>query len=697
MLPPLQPPPSSKRGVPTVDLPPLALLPSQIFFCALPAPSCSCTGVIFHCIRNTMKIPTQTTTYRHQRQRQRLQIFSLAIISRVILLLAMSLSCAIVPDFHPGDDVLQFNLRLENTDSAAGDTCFCLQGHACDHSVKTRRRSTMINGNSCADDDNNIKQHIIGTKYRYDWLDQFYSFILPPITKWDAARFLTLSVDPWARYPPFPFIEQTTCNDDDTCDPITADEYNEALHKSEQAHAFLPLFPLIIRYTTTYLIIAIPGNFLPPTYEATIAFTAILVNMLAFAIAAVSLYDLTIFIAMRNDLAISKEDETNSDIICHCDNAKTTAELFCINPAGVFFTSAYSESVFAMFTFAGHAIAARGQYDNASSLITNTKSDRSSTWLASYYWVPTTLLWALASYVRSNGTFSSIWWMLIGIGKCCSYIYSAITATKRGSGSVCIRTIAVKCASVLFCHCILALAIAAPVVYHDKRGSRFHCMGSNDSLFNKKPEWCTQTDASANFSLYAHVQRKHWNVGLLRYYEIKQIPNFILAMPVLILSFGAAASWIAMSWNSHKNLFESECKGCKLLNNVFCWAFRALSSSSDSVKSEQFRNKHSSVSNSSQLLLGPSCLSYYAILAGFALVGLFVAHVQISTRLICSSCPALYWFVSALVTRDQQNDKDGDDTVREKHTTHAPALILFYCILFNVLGVIMHVNWLPWT
>jgi phosphatidylinositol glycan class V len=636
-----------------------------------------------------MKKILNKTTHRHQWRRQRLQIFSLAIVSRVILLLAMSLSCAIFPNFHPGDDVLQFNLRLENTHNAAGNTCFCLQGHACD---KSRRRGTMINGNLCADDDNNIIRHTIGTKHRYDWLVQFYSFILPPITKWDAARFLTLSVDPWARYP----MEQTTCNDDGTCDAITAVEYNEALHKSEQAHAFLPLFPLIIRYTANYLIISIPHNFLPPTYEATVAFTAIIVNMLAFAIAAVSLYDLTIFMAMRNDLAISNEGEAHDERI-YCSIAKTTAELFLINPAGVFFTSAYSESIFAMFTFAGHAIAARGQYYNASSQVINTNSDRSSSWLASYYWVPSTLLWALASYVRSNGTFSSIWWILIGIGKCCSYIYGTTTATKRGSESVCFRAMAVKCASILFRHGILALAVVAPVFYHDKRGRRFHCMGSIDSLFNKKPEWCTQADASTNFSLYAYVQRKHWNVGLLRYFEIKQLPNFILAMPVLILSFGAAACWIAMSWNSHMNRASSECKGCNTLKNVIWWAFRALSSSSDSGKSEQFRTKTSSVSNAAQLLLGPSCLSYYAIIAGFAIIGTFVAHVQISTRLICSSCPAMYWYVYAVVSKVQKNDEGGNGKVQYEHVKHSPEMILFYFTLYNILGIFMYVNWLPWT
>jgi hypothetical protein len=42
--------------------------------------------------------------------------------------------------------------------------------------------------------------------------------------------------------------------------------------------------------------------------------------------------------------------------------ATIAARLFCVNPAGVFFSAAYSESLFAMLTFAGHAFVARGRY-----------------------------------------------------------------------------------------------------------------------------------------------------------------------------------------------------------------------------------------------------------------------------------------------------------------------------------------------
>jgi len=639
------------------------------------------------------------------RRQQRLNVFSIAIASRIILLFFMSLSCAMIPDFHPGDDVLQFDLRLENNKNmsntdAASDSCFCLQGHACDRSVKTRRQRTGVNSHACADTNDEQQIIMIGTKQRFYWLDQIYSFILPPITKWDAARFLTLSVDPWARYPPL--SEQSTCNevdnevdnevgDDDntlTCSTRTNyddvnEYYNSELNKSEQAHAFLPLFPITIRYVTNFLIQIIPRCLLPSTYEASVALTAIIVNILSFAIAAVSIYEMTIFILMRED-ALMESNEVNYGLANYRGIAKTTAQLFCMNPAGVFFTSAYSESMFAMLTFAGHAIAAKGRYHI---MMSKTSDSTGNSRLASYYWIPTTLLWILASYVRSNGTFSSIWWIIIGIGRCCSYIYGILISTRRSR--LCVIMTVVKCLSILFGHCILALAVAAPVLYHDWRGRSFHCMQQQSDAFLIQPaEWCTQ-DGDANFSLYSYVQRKHWNVGLLRYYEIKQIPNFILAMPVLTLSFSAAASWIAMSWNRHITYVASERKNCITLKNVCWWVFCALSSSSsDLIGTEQGKGRRPSVPT--RLMLGASCLSYYAILTGFALVGAFVAHVQISTRLICSSCPALYWFVSSLVIPC--------DTKAQTHLYFPrPVVIFFYFILYNLLGVIMHANWLPWT
>ena len=43
---------------------------------------------------------------------------------------------------------------------------------------------------------------------------------------------------------------------------------------------------------------------------------------------------------------------------------------------------------------------------------------------------------------------------------------------------------------------------------------------------------------------YGYVQDKYWNVGFLRYFELRQIPNFILAAPVICLVLTQAARFV---------------------------------------------------------------------------------------------------------------------------------------------------------
>lgn len=604
------------------------------------------------------------------RKGTRSDVVRLALISRLIILGGMALSDVLIPDHNPGDDVFRFNLRLSGSGVGsggdgciAGDTsdgecrrCFCLEGHACDdqwhrNTASKGNRKELIERNpgskECAASDLRACAAFPSPPFR----DIFYGLILKPNTKWDGARFLSLAIDPAARMPPPAKSKDTTKRPS-----------QPSFQDSEQAHAFFPLFPLCIRYFAFFLVQFVPSILLPSTFEGVVALAALLINTICFALAAISLYDTTASLLRR-----SLEDLKQPEI----DRASfLVATLFCFNPASVFFTASYSESLFAALTFSGHALVSRGMNSLA------------------------VIPWTLATYARSNGTFSSIWILLIGCGKVLSQVSHVGSASANADIPIArkLGRMMILIVPTIALHAIMALVVALPVLYHEKRGYDFHCLESGTGIplpNDHRPMWCDDAEGPKSFSLYGYVQWKHWNVGFLRYYELKQLPNFVLAFPVLSLAVMAAICWIGRSLSHYMTLLPTgkESRPKHYFAELFDWAIFALKESAslevDNINStEEVQEGDTPSVKVERALSSPHMLSHYAVLAGFCFVGTTIAHIQISTRLICSSCPALYWFLASLCFAG------GGNVVWQ---------IQLYFIIFNFLGVVLHPNFLPWT
>uniref|UniRef100_A0A7S0ACP6 GPI mannosyltransferase 2 n=1 Tax=Minutocellus polymorphus TaxID=265543 RepID=A0A7S0ACP6_9STRA len=592
----------------------------------------------------------------------RSEVLRLALISRLIILGGMALSDVLIPDHNPGDDVLRFDLRLGGDGGVGGDRsdgecrrCFCVEGHACDKqwynkaSKGNREQSTRHNPGS---------KECVGSELSDDFpstsppafLDNFYALILAPNTKWDGARFLSLAVDPAARMPP----KTSKKPKERIAGLIFAD--------SEQAHAFFPLFPLCIRYVALLLVQFVPTLLLPSSFEGVVALAALLINTICFTVAALSIYDVTSSLLQRSIEDLKQPEIERASFL--------VAALFCFNPASVFFTASYSESMFAALTFGGHALAARG--------------------LIAVPIIP----WTLATYTRSNGTFSSIWILLIGCGKAISQVLYVGSSSANADIPISrkIRRLARIAIPTIIWYAALALIIALPVFYHEKRGYEFHCLESRTELSlpnDHRPVWCSDAEGPHKFSLYGYVQRKYWNVGFLHYYELKQIPNFLLALPVLSLGTIAAVCWIGTSWSHYMSVLHVKKKGApkKYFVQLFDWALFAFNESASSEvgiidDTEEVQEGDTPSVKVERALSAPYMLAHYAVLAGFCFVGATIAHVQISTRLICSSCPALYWFLASLCFAG------GNNMVWR---------MKMYLIIFNFLGIVLHPNFLPWT
>ena len=48
---------------------------------------------------------------------------------------------------------------------------------------------------------------------------------------------------------------------------------------------------------------------------------------------------------------------------------------------------------------------------------------------------------------------------------------------------------------------------------------------------------------------YGYIQDKYWNVGFLRYFELRQIPNFIIAAPVIYLVLSHSLRFIRFGYD----------------------------------------------------------------------------------------------------------------------------------------------------
>lgn len=660
-------------------------------------------------------------------------LVKIAMMSRLFVLLAMAISCYIFPNHNPGDDAFSFSLRFPNTaatsTSSIGeqsrDACFCLQGQACENletvfvfridslsSLTTAHTDSTV----CAD-----ATSIVASSHNSTILPAIYQFLLTPLTRWDASRFLDLAVYPSRRDPPRHLLQKRDhpeeCYDHDDTNDVNVYSPRQQQQQSklcdavflptEQAHAFFPMLPFILRTVANSLVLWVPSSVLPPTYEGVTVLAALLWNTFCFVLAALALHDLTWTMTRQhwrrieiNDGVALAEWDPEKKRIPHdyCERlAYQTFLLFCFNPASVFFTTAYSESYFAMANFGGHALGVRivllGLVYRIEQNSHERKMQMTEQCLLTFLCVLP--LWMAASFTRSNGSMNSCWLLLQGIGIACLWI------PKREFAKAIRGLMQFSC---------LAFFVAFPVLLHDRMGYLKHCPPVTDNDSFVTPSWCR--NSGSRFSLYGYVQRQHWNVGIFRYYTWKKIPNFLFATPILVLSILATMNWIHNSYNNFSVVQQRRgCENRNKVRTVIGWAVAALQTSVDYLSPEDGATADNQAPSSRvsanemsiswidiQLLAGSHMLAHYAVLAAVCIVGLLVAHIEITTRMICSSCPAIYWYMALCCCGTEENSEHGTKgTLWSNKRRIMGPFVLPYCFLYILVGVIMHPNWLPWT
>ncbi|NXI40298.1 PIGV mannosyltransferase, partial [Galbula dea] len=433
----------------------------------------------------------------------------------------------------------------------------------------------------------------------------------------------------------------------------------------EHNFAFLPLYPLSLRALAEVALWPLGGLL---RLRSRLLLSAALLNSLCSLLAAAALYQLGCLVLRCRKVAF------------------LAALLFSLSPANVFMAAAYSESMFACLAFS-----AMWQLEKGQSCLSG-------------------LLFSLASGVRANGVINA-GFFLYSHGKGFALQLQVGSGSIRRLPLVWKQLLSLASSALLMC-----AAVCLPFALFQYYAYRRFCSpgpGLEQAVpepllqlaldkgyhlaatSGVKPPWCSQ-----HFPVvYSYIQDTYWNVGFLRYFELRQIPNFLLALPVTLLVSWAACTYV-------------------LANPWHC-----LTLGLERRKSEEGEKPRAG-------FCCPAVLVYMVHATGLLVFGFLCMHVQVLTRFLGSSSPILYWFSAHLLQEHEPllwSEGTDDQTLAphsEKHllgkapgsggkgTSENPLgrllmncrlitplskCVLGFFVSYWLLGLILHCNFWPWT
>ncbi|KAE8879388.1 hypothetical protein PF005_g7481 [Phytophthora fragariae] len=371
----------------------------------------------------------------------------------------------------------------------------------------------------------------------------------------------------------------------------------------EHFHAFFPLYPLLARWL---------ARLLPLDEASAVVASGWMISNVSFVLAALFLYRLG-RVVLRDEVV-----------------ARRAAYLFCVAPSSIFMSAVYSESLMCLLSFSGLYFLARHAH--------SPKSCRAFRDL-----VYSALLFGAASATRSNGILLSLFiaWHRVTVSPSPRELFRFL--------GFWIRTAAL---GVLAVGPQVAYFIAAMVPYCPSVVQRFGGEALSVGAEMQDRSWCAK--AVPNFTaMYTFIQSEYWNVGLFRYYELKQVPNFLLAAPIIVLSLHALHGYFRGQVVPGRPSFGPQ-------EQVRTWRGTALT-------------------------------PYYVHWLFLVVNALLVVHIQVTTRLLCA-CPPLFWHPAALICGVTAKRKESAPAL----TTYG-RLVVGYFLLFTVLGSVLFPSFYPWT
>ena len=259
-----------------------------------------------------------------------------------------------------------------------------------------------------------------------------------------------------------------------------------------------------------------------------------------------------------------------------------------------------------------------------------------------------TFWFMLAGATRSNGT--------VNCGFILYYLLKCFVQKWRFNALPFFSMVILIFKSLVYCS-----VIVFPFLAFNWYGYVEYCTCSRD-VDCSKPKWC-----KAYFpSIYNHVQKDIWGLALFSYYKFKKLPNFILATPVIVLSLSSVYLYLAERKNELINL-------------------GLLSSTKASRNAKYFFTTQ-------------SIFPYLVHLIFLLVFALLFMHVEVTTRMVMSSTPLIYWTVASFIYNDVMVHDVTSLSFNcwfELSTTSKNCLRFFG--FYFLLGILLHCNFLPWT
>lgn len=403
----------------------------------------------------------------------------------------------------------------------------------------------------------------------------------------------------------------------------------------ENSIAFPPLYPVTVRLIAIFL-----QNFITcVNFDSLLLLIFFIFNSIIFIKAATTLYEL-------------------SEILLYPSIAYKSAVLFSFNPASVFFSAPYTETLFSYLTFKSilNCLQFYRKYSDKATVANINDL---------FFILPI----SLSTCTRSNGVLNTGFFI---------YMLICLFIDNFPKNHIMQFIFIIKYLLLMFMYILLSLLpfllyqqfcfdtfckdfnVVLPEYVKNYGNEQGFVLPGEHSKHNQS--WCAKEIPVA----YSYVQEHYWNVGFLRYYEFKQIPNFVLATPILALVICNCLLYLKR--NCSRNVLH-------------LFSFKRLYE-----KSKNFN------------ILYETTLFVFVIHAfTFSLFCLFFVHIQVSTRMLCSSTPFVYW-ISAF---HLQNTNFKNDVLKSfffgKFSSNLEKFIKLYFMSYFFIGTILFCNYLPFT